>query len=109
MARRRYRCPAKLNLRLDVGPPGPDGLHPVVTVLAALDLGDELEVEARPGPLALEVEGAEGGPPPDLGPPGENLVLRAPISGQVAAVNMTTGQSLLRMDIHRHTATIITD
>lgn len=45
---------AKVNLALVVGPPRPDGLHPVATVLQRIDLADRLEV--RPAD-ALEVEG----------------------------------------------------
>lgn len=45
---------AKLNLALAVGPLRPDGRHEVVTVLQAIDLHDDVEVEPAP---ALAVEG----------------------------------------------------
>jgi 4-diphosphocytidyl-2-C-methyl-D-erythritol kinase len=47
---------AKLNLALAVGPPRPDGRHEVVTVLQAIDLHDDIELEPAP---ALAVEGFE--------------------------------------------------
>lgn len=51
---RRAPATAKLNLALVVGPPRPDGLHEVTTVLQRLDLADRIAVE--PG-LRLRVEG----------------------------------------------------
>lgn len=53
----RAQAPAKLNLALVVGPPRADGKHEVATVLQALDLCDEVELEASP---ALVVEGFAG-------------------------------------------------
>ncbi|MFK7790745.1 MAG: 4-(cytidine 5'-diphospho)-2-C-methyl-D-erythritol kinase [Phycisphaeraceae bacterium] len=38
------RCPAKLNLTLAVGSPRPDGLHPIASVMVALDFGDDLQL-----------------------------------------------------------------
>lgn len=43
----RVRVPAKLNLALRVGPPRPDGFHPLATVFQAVSLFDE--VSAAPG------------------------------------------------------------
>ena len=43
----RERAYAKLNLVLHVGPPRPDGLHPICSIFTSLDLADEIEV--RPG------------------------------------------------------------
>lgn len=37
-------CPAKLNLTLAVGPPRPDGLHPIASVMVATDFADALYV-----------------------------------------------------------------
>jgi 4-diphosphocytidyl-2-C-methyl-D-erythritol kinase len=37
---------AKVNLVLEVGAPRPDGLHPVCSLVASLDLADELKIEA---------------------------------------------------------------
>ncbi len=53
------RAPAKVNLYLEVGPPGHDGYHPVRTVLQAVDLCDliELEVEGAGEGVELAVEG----------------------------------------------------
>ena len=39
------RAPAKVNLVLRVGPPRPDGMHPVASLFASLDLADELTIE----------------------------------------------------------------
>jgi 4-diphosphocytidyl-2-C-methyl-D-erythritol kinase len=52
------RAPAKINLGLRVGPPRPDGYHPLVTVYQAIGLYDE--VKARPATadeLTLHVTG----------------------------------------------------
>jgi 4-diphosphocytidyl-2-C-methyl-D-erythritol kinase len=43
------RAPAKLNLVLHVGPPRPDGMHPLCSLFASVDLEDELEFEELPG------------------------------------------------------------
>lgn len=43
------RAPAKLNLLLWVGQPRPDGLHPLCSVFASLDLEDEVRVEPTEG------------------------------------------------------------
>jgi len=51
---RRTEAPAKLNLALVVGPCRPDGKHEVATVLQALDLCDEVELEESP---SFAVEG----------------------------------------------------
>ncbi len=64
----RARCPAKLNLFLELFGRRPDGYHELATVMAPVDLADTLEV--RPARrFALEVEGASL--------PGPNSVERA--------------------------------
>jgi len=65
----RIFAPAKVNLHLAVGAPGPDGYHPVETVLQALALGDTVTI----------AEGGQGfSCTPDLGlSPDENLAWRA--------------------------------
>jgi 4-diphosphocytidyl-2-C-methyl-D-erythritol kinase len=69
------RTPAKINLGLNVGAPGPDGYHPVATVYQAISLYDE--VRARPaddGLFTITVTG-EGH---DVVPLGEtNLAVQA--------------------------------
>ncbi len=50
------RAPAKLNLVLQVGRPRPDGLHPICSLFASIDLEDELELEALEGGERDEVE-----------------------------------------------------
>lgn len=42
------RAYAKVNLALRVGAPRPDGLHPLCSLFASLDLADEVTVEAAP-------------------------------------------------------------
>jgi 4-diphosphocytidyl-2-C-methyl-D-erythritol kinase len=57
----RERAHAKLNLVLHVGAPRPDGLHPLCSIFASLDLADELH--ARPGERAadtIDCQGVEG-------------------------------------------------
>ena len=45
----RARAPGKVNLCLFVGEPRADGLHPLVSVVQALSLADELTLEPAPG------------------------------------------------------------
>ena len=57
----RERAYAKLNLVLHVGPPRPDGLHPICSIFASLHLADDLRF--RPSAEAedtIECEGVEG-------------------------------------------------
>jgi 4-diphosphocytidyl-2-C-methyl-D-erythritol kinase len=57
----RERAYAKLNLVLHVGPPRPDGLHPICSIFASLDLADDLRF--RPSAEAqdtIECDGVEG-------------------------------------------------
>ncbi|HUK12258.1 MAG TPA: 4-(cytidine 5'-diphospho)-2-C-methyl-D-erythritol kinase [Thermoanaerobaculaceae bacterium] len=69
----RVRCPAKVNLHLEVVGRRPDGYHELRTLFAAVGVWDELELEPAPaGVLELAVE------PTGAAPPGEdNLVVRA--------------------------------
>ncbi len=43
------RAPAKVNLVLQVGPPRADGLHPICSLFASLDLADRVLVGVAPG------------------------------------------------------------
>lgn len=57
MTRLRLRCPAKVNLHLEVLGKRPDGYHEVRTLLAAVGLFDELELALAPeGSIELTVE-----------------------------------------------------
>jgi 4-diphosphocytidyl-2-C-methyl-D-erythritol kinase len=69
------RAPAKLNLQLSVGSPGPDGYHELATVFQAVGLYDELTATAAAaGGVGVTVEGAQA----DLVPVDEtNLAVRA--------------------------------
>jgi 4-diphosphocytidyl-2-C-methyl-D-erythritol kinase len=66
-------APAKVNLFLHVGPPAPDGYHPLCSLMTFADVGDRLTVQDGSA-LELKVRGAfaDGAP---AGP--DNLVLRA--------------------------------
>ena len=71
----RVRVPAKINLALKVGPPRPDGFHPLATVYQAVSLFDEVVASwAEPGHFEVSVvgEGAALVPLDD-----RNLALRA--------------------------------
>jgi 4-diphosphocytidyl-2-C-methyl-D-erythritol kinase len=58
------RAFAKLNLILHVGAPRADGLHPLCSIFASLDLADAVEVEvARSGPDSVDCPGV---PVPNL-------------------------------------------
>ena len=68
----RLQAPAKINLNLLVAPPGPDGFHPIDSMVAKVTLYDRLELRPRSdGEVVLTCCGA------DCGPPGQNLVMRA--------------------------------
>ena len=65
-------APAKLNLFLRVLGRETDGFHTLETLFCLVDLADELRAERREGSgVTIEVEGA------DVGPPEENLAVRA--------------------------------
>lgn len=52
---------AKLNLVLHVGPPQPNGLHPICSIFASLDLADDVHVRPGDGPGdTIECEGVDG-------------------------------------------------
>jgi 4-diphosphocytidyl-2-C-methyl-D-erythritol kinase len=52
---------AKLNLVLHVGPPRPNGLHPICSIFASLDLADDVEGLPSEGPGdTVECEGVQG-------------------------------------------------
>lgn len=67
------RAPAKVNLELRVGPPRPDGFHPLATVYQAVSLFDEVTVRAADD-WRIEISGSRA-----LGVPADesNLALRA--------------------------------
>jgi 4-diphosphocytidyl-2-C-methyl-D-erythritol kinase len=64
---------AKVNLYLHVAPPTPDGYHPIASLMAFADVGDEVSAEPA-GHLSLVIDGpfSAGLPVSD-----DNLVLRA--------------------------------
>ncbi|TVP76369.1 MAG: 4-(cytidine 5'-diphospho)-2-C-methyl-D-erythritol kinase [Gemmatimonadales bacterium] len=69
-------APAKVNLFLRILAREETGFHQLETVYQTLELADRVELEVGPGPrgIRLEVAGVE---PEALGPPDENLVVRA--------------------------------
>lgn len=68
------RAPAKVNLQLSVGPPGPDGYHDLATVFHAVSLYDQLVAESAEDLTVTleEISGAVGVPLDDT-----NLAVRA--------------------------------
>ncbi len=56
----RARAPGKVNLCLFVGEPREDGLHPLVSVVQALSLADELTLEPGTGADEVVCPGVEG-------------------------------------------------
>ncbi len=65
-------APAKVNLFLHVGPPSADGFHPICSLMAFADVGDDVRLARGGEGLAIEgpyAAGLEDGP--------DNLVLRA--------------------------------
>jgi len=84
----RTEAPAKVNLLLRVLAREESGYHQIETVFALLSLADSVRLEVDPSGepgVALDVEGAAGGPAPDLGPAADNLVLRAAEAWAAAA------------------------
>jgi 4-diphosphocytidyl-2-C-methyl-D-erythritol kinase len=87
-------APAKVNLFLHVGPPEPDGFHPLTSWAVFADIGDRLTLE--PAPIwSFEVTGPFAG---DIA--GENLVERAlralfdHVEGDVPARKLTLFKAL---------------
>lgn len=66
---------AKINLCLHVGPPRPDGLHPVESLCVFPDIGDRLTFSPATD-LSLSVQGPFAGDLADL-PQADNLIIRA--------------------------------
>jgi len=83
------RAPGKINLALRVGPPRPDGYHPLATLFQAVSLYED--VIARPADdVTLEIQGRGADLPTD----GRNLAVRAAellreTSGTEAGVHLT--------------------
>ena len=76
----RERAYAKLNLVLHVGRPRDDGMHPVCSLVASIDLADEVRAEPKEsGADTVECEGV----------PGDNLAARA-----LAEFRSRTGKKL---------------
>jgi 4-diphosphocytidyl-2-C-methyl-D-erythritol kinase len=77
---RREKAYAKLNLVLHVGPPRDDGLHPLCSLMASIDLADEITAEpSSTGADTLDCHGV----------PGDNLAAAA-----LAAFRERTGAEL---------------
>lgn len=66
-------APAKINLYLHVGPIGSDGYHPIRSLMAFTDVGDELRLDGADR-MEFRVVGPFAG---ELGPDDGNLVIRA--------------------------------
>jgi 4-diphosphocytidyl-2-C-methyl-D-erythritol kinase len=72
-------APAKINLRLRALGRRPDGYHDIDTLFQAIALHDTVTVSLEGDAIALDVDG------PDLGPPWENLAVRAALAYRDAA------------------------
>jgi 4-diphosphocytidyl-2-C-methyl-D-erythritol kinase len=66
-------APAKVNLFLHVGPPGADGYHPIASLMAFADIGDELAYRPASA-MGFSIEGPFSAP---LAGEADNLVTRA--------------------------------
>lgn len=73
MSRLTAIAPAKINLFLHVGPVDPDGYHPLTSLVAFADVGDQVTAE-RSDRLSLTVAGPFG---TGLADDPDNLILRA--------------------------------
>lgn len=74
-ARVTVRSPAKINLGLSVGPPRPDGFHPLATVYQAVALYDDVTADVRDdSDVTVEVLGDFAA---DVPADGSNLAIRA--------------------------------
>ncbi len=65
-------APAKVNLFLHVGAPGPDGYHPLCSLMVFADIGDRVTMELGEGRLTVIGPFAKG-----LGRESDNLIIRA--------------------------------
>ncbi len=81
---------AKLNLHLCILAREASGYHQLETIFCRLDLADELDVEVGGVGVRLEVQG------PELGPPEQNLALRA-AEAFLARAELATG-AFIRLD-----------
>lgn len=84
------QAPAKANLVLHVGPPRADGLHPLCSLFASLELADEVTVEvvAGGGEDVVHCPGVEG----------ENLAQRAIAAHRRAAPHAILGTLAVTID-----------
>lgn len=80
-------APAKVNLLLHVAPPRADGLHPLCSLFASIDLADELHLEPAPADEVL-----------CAGVPGPNLAERALAAYREAAGEAAPGPVRVTID-----------
>ena len=87
------RAHAKVNLVLRVGPPRADGLHPLCSLFAALDLHDDVAVSLDPGAQSDAVDC------PGVG--GDNLAAAAAAAFRAAAPAPAADLPPLRIEIEK--------
>lgn len=80
----RLAAQAKINLALQVGPRGDDGYHDVATLLARIDLADDVTVRITGHRLTIDVRGPAA-LAASVGPSEDNLATRAARAYQRAA------------------------
>lgn len=89
------RCPAKLNLFLEVGAKREDGYHEIETIMAPIGLADTLFLRPRPsGVLTLRVDYVSGMTGAGMPVAEENLVYRV-VAGFRKAAGCQMGGDLL--------------
>jgi 4-diphosphocytidyl-2-C-methyl-D-erythritol kinase len=89
-------APAKINLFLHVGSPRPDGYHPLESLVAFADYGDDLQFVPGGNTFSLRVDGLFA---PVSGEPANNLVLKAANALKQKNPGLRAGEFLLTKNL----------
>lgn len=89
-------APAKINLFLHAGSPRPDGYHPLESLVAFADYGDELTLAADAEDFAIRIDGPFVNA---AGDPDQNLVLKAARALRERIPGIRGGQFHLRKNL----------